>query len=189
MARPRINQFADDLSISRSQAVNLINKGRSKKDGGSQVLENNMNKMKGYKKGGKNSVGPIPLPDEAKRIRLAAALDPKRREDKEAAREAIATKNLLEYERSAKKAREEQRGGEERVMTKQELIEKYAPKGREETLMTREELIKKYGPKGRMAGGVERRGDDQPVIMAKDGKFVCRGGGAAVRGTGFSGVK
>ena len=83
MARPRINQFADDLSISRSQAVNLINKGRSKKDGGSQVLENNMNKMKGYKKGGKNSVGPIPLPDEAKRIRLAAALDPKRREDKE----------------------------------------------------------------------------------------------------------
>ena len=53
MARPRINQFADDLSISRSQAVNLINKGRSKKDGGSQVLENNMNKMKGYKKGGR----------------------------------------------------------------------------------------------------------------------------------------
>ena len=170
MARPRINQFADDLGISRNQAVNLINKGRSKKDGGSQVLENNMNKMKGYKKGGKNSVGPIPLPDEAKRIRLAAALDPKRREDKEAARRAIAEKNLLEYERSAEKARAEQKGGEERLMTKQELIEK-------------------YGPKGRMAGGVERRGDDQPVIMAKDGKFVCRGVGAAIGGTGFSGVK
>jgi len=166
MARPRINQFADDLSISRSQAVNLINKGRSKKDGGSQVLENNMNKMKGYKKGG---VGPIPLPDEAKRIRLAAALDPKRREDKEALTKEQITKQMLEMENKAEKARAKQMVKERR--------------------MTREEFIEKYGPKGRMAGGVERRGDDQPVIMAKDGKFVCRGGGAAVRGTGFSGVK
>tara|TARA_B100001057_G_C22686513_1_gene885918 strand:+ start:468 stop:908 length:441 start_codon:yes stop_codon:yes gene_type:complete len=146
MARPRVNQFANDLSISRNQAVKLINKGRSKKDGGSQVLESNMNKMKGYKKGG---VGPIPLPDEAKRIRLAAALDPKRREDKEALTKEQITKQMLEKENKAEKAR----------------------------------------AKGRMAGGVERRGDDQPVIMAKDGKFVCRGGGAAVRGTGFSGVR
>jgi len=166
MARPRINQFANDLSISRNQAVNLMNKGRSKKDGGSQVLENNMNKMKGYKKGG---VGPIPLPDEAKRIRLAAALDPKRREDKEALRKEQITKQMLEMESKAEKARAK------------EMVE--------EELMTREEFLEKYGPKGRKAGGLERRGDDQPVIMAKDGKFVARGGGAAVRGTGFSGVK
>ena len=36
---------------------------------------------------------------------------------------------------------------------------------------------------------LKRRGDDEPVIMAKDGKFVCRGVGAAIGGTGFSGVK
>ena len=59
MARPRVNQFADDLGISRREALSLIEKGRRRKDGGSAVLENSMNKMKGYKKGGSNSV---PLP-------------------------------------------------------------------------------------------------------------------------------
>ena len=59
MARPRVNQFADDLGISRREALSLIEKGRRRKDGGSAVLENSMNKMKGYEQGGSNSV---PLP-------------------------------------------------------------------------------------------------------------------------------
>ena len=53
----RVKQFADDLGISKNQAKNLINKGRSRKDGGSQILENVM-KPKGYKPGGVNR--PIP---------------------------------------------------------------------------------------------------------------------------------
>jgi len=40
----RVNQFAKDLGISRNQAKNLINKGRSRKDGGSQILESVMKK-------------------------------------------------------------------------------------------------------------------------------------------------
>ena len=52
MARPRVNQFAEDLGISRREALNLMNKGRRRSDGGSAVLESNMNKMKGYKEGG-----------------------------------------------------------------------------------------------------------------------------------------
>ncbi len=52
MARPRVNQFADDLGISRREALSLIEKGRRRKDGGSAVLENSMNKMKGYSGGG-----------------------------------------------------------------------------------------------------------------------------------------
>lgn len=59
MARPRVNQFADDLGISRREALSLIEKGRRRKDGGSAVLENSMNKMKGYKDGGSKGV---PLP-------------------------------------------------------------------------------------------------------------------------------
>jgi hypothetical protein len=47
----RVKQFADDLGISKNQAQSLINKGRSRKDGGSQILENVM-KPKGYKDGG-----------------------------------------------------------------------------------------------------------------------------------------
>ena len=38
MARPRINQFAKDMSLSRKQAQNLIAKGRKKKDRGSAIL-------------------------------------------------------------------------------------------------------------------------------------------------------
>lgn len=150
MGKPRVNQFAEDLGISRSEAMNLIKAGRNRKDGGSTVLENNMSKMKG-KIG--NSVGPIPLPDEAKRIRLARAMDPKVRKQKEADQEAKARANRLALEEAAEEAR-----------------------------------------KGRMSGGLQRRGDDRPVIMAKDGVYndmgnMCRGGGKAIRGTRFSGVK
>ena len=47
----RVRQFANDLGISKNQAQNLINKGRSRKDGGSQILESVM-KPKGYLAGG-----------------------------------------------------------------------------------------------------------------------------------------
>ena len=40
----RVKQFADDLGISKNKAQALINKGRSRKDGGSQILENVMKK-------------------------------------------------------------------------------------------------------------------------------------------------
>jgi hypothetical protein len=42
VARPRIRQFADDLGISYDEAKNLIEKGRSRRDGGAQVLERHM---------------------------------------------------------------------------------------------------------------------------------------------------
>ena len=40
----RVKQFADDLGISKNKAKALINKGRSRKDGGSQILEKVMKK-------------------------------------------------------------------------------------------------------------------------------------------------
>ena len=49
----RVKQFADDLGISKNQAQALINKGRSRKDGGSQILESVM-KPKKYGSGGSN---------------------------------------------------------------------------------------------------------------------------------------
>lgn len=42
----RVRQFANDLGISKNQAQNLINKGRSRKDGGSQILESVMKPVK-----------------------------------------------------------------------------------------------------------------------------------------------
>jgi len=49
----RVKQFADDLAISKKQAKDLINKGRNRKDGGSQILESVM-KPKKYGSGGSN---------------------------------------------------------------------------------------------------------------------------------------
>jgi len=63
MARPRIRQFAGDMGISYDEANNLIKKSRGRRDGGSQVLESNMNKMRGYESGGTNKMElPKPKP-------------------------------------------------------------------------------------------------------------------------------
>jgi len=39
MARPRVNQFAKDMGLSRNQAQKLISEGRRRKDGGSEILD------------------------------------------------------------------------------------------------------------------------------------------------------
>jgi len=52
MPRPRIRQFAGDMGISYDQAKGLINEGRRRKDGGAEVLESSMNKMRGFNAGG-----------------------------------------------------------------------------------------------------------------------------------------
>lgn len=63
MARPRIRQFAGDMGISYDEAKKLINKGRGRSDGGSQVLESNMNKMRGFEHGGSHKMElPKPKP-------------------------------------------------------------------------------------------------------------------------------
>ena len=62
----RVKQFADDLGISKNQAQTLINKGRSRKDGGSQILESVMKKpIKASK--GKNVVLPKKKPKNFKK--------------------------------------------------------------------------------------------------------------------------
>ena len=39
MAKPRVNQFAKDMGISRSKAMKLIKEGRRRSDGGSEILD------------------------------------------------------------------------------------------------------------------------------------------------------
>jgi len=52
MAKVRLNQFAEDLSINRSSAKKLMKQSRGRKDGGSETLESYMSEKK-YK-------GPMP---------------------------------------------------------------------------------------------------------------------------------
>jgi hypothetical protein len=61
----RVKQFADDLGISKNKAKDLINKGRSRKDGGSQILEKMM-KPKKYGDGGSNKITKIKKGDNSK---------------------------------------------------------------------------------------------------------------------------
>ena len=63
----RVKQFADDLAISKKQAKDLINKGRSRKDGGSQILESVM-KPKKYGSGGSNKVTKLKKGDNSKAV-------------------------------------------------------------------------------------------------------------------------
>ena len=63
----RVKQFADDLGISKNQAQALINKGRSRKDGGSQILESVMKKPVYAKNGKANVVKPKKKPKNFKK--------------------------------------------------------------------------------------------------------------------------
>jgi hypothetical protein len=63
----RVKQFADDLGISKNQAQTLINKGRSRKDGGSQILESVMKKPVYAKNGKANVVKPKKKPKNFKK--------------------------------------------------------------------------------------------------------------------------
>ena len=62
----RVRQFAKDMGITYNQAKGLINKGRSRKDGGSQILENVMKKPKGYKLGGSETNPKAPVAEVKK---------------------------------------------------------------------------------------------------------------------------
>ena len=136
MARPRVNQFADDLGISRREALNLMNKGRRRSDGGSAVLESNMNKMKGYEQGGSKNV---PLPKK----KPSEPLHQGRRQPKEEKRFSLTEE-------------------EEREMTGSTLSD------------YRESMEEKA-----MGGTMKAKG--------YSGGGSCRGGGAAIQGTKFSG--
>ena len=60
MARPRAAQFAKDIGVSTNEAKKLINEGRQRKDGGSVILENAMNKTKVVKANSGKSVCATP---------------------------------------------------------------------------------------------------------------------------------
>ena len=72
----RVRQFAKDMGITYNQAKGLINKGRSRKDGGSQILENVMKKPKGYKTGGSETKPKAPIA-KVKKIKLKKIVNKK----------------------------------------------------------------------------------------------------------------
>jgi len=163
----RVKQFADDLAISKKQAKNLINKGRNRKDGGSQILESVMKKPM-YAKSGKNVVLPKPRPKNLKK--------------KKTSEQIIREKN--EYD-----------------ITKSDITESLDKEFSRKVAKQNEEAMKNV--KKKKAGGLQDIPSDNkglpnlPTAVRNKMGYkkaggvlkMSRGGGIAIQGLGFKGVR
>tara|TARA_Y100000114_G_C11524478_1_gene215045 strand:- start:5 stop:502 length:498 start_codon:yes stop_codon:yes gene_type:complete len=164
MARPRIKQFADDLEISYDKAKGLIEEGRRRKDGGTEVLESSMDKMRGFEAGGTLS-------------RAAKKLSEREAELEEMAR--IATEDTDIDVNVDKGPKDDRR-------TYEPARDDYMAPPSDERIQEMLDLQKADNKRGR---NKPRRKADGGTVYAESGKYMsCRGKGAAIRGTKFSGV-
>ena len=184
----RVKQFADDLGISKNQAKGLINKGRSRKDGGSQILENVM-KPKGYKPGGVNR--PIP---KVKIEKLDRTLS---KAEKDYLKAIAKANTYVPPKTKANTAGVDEARGDNKKGIIPSPKKKPVLKAALERLKTKDKApISK-----REAGGQENFGmlsvkagiDKNPKATQADriagATKNMRGGGIAIQGLGFTGVK
>ena len=157
----RVKQFADDLGISKNQAKNLINKGRNRKDGGSQILESVMKKPM-YAKSGKNVVLPKPRPKNLKK--------------KKTSEQIIREKN--EYD-----------------ITKSDITESLDKEFSRKVARQNEEAMKnvKKTNKKKDGGFPDLTGDGKvtkkDILKGRGVPGFSRGGGIAIQGLGFKGIR
>ncbi len=157
----RVNQFAKDLGISRNQAKNLINKGRNRKDGGSQILESVMKKPM-YAKSGKNVVLPKPRPKNLKKKKTSEQI----------------VREINEYD-----------------ITKSDVTESLDEEFSRNVSKQNEEAMKnvKKTNKKKDGGFPDLTGDGKvtkkDILKGRGVKGFSRGGGMAIQGLGFRGVK
>ena len=157
----RVKQFADDLSISKKQAKDLINKGRNRKDGGSQILESVMKKPM-YAKSGKNVVLPKPRPKNLKK--------------KKTSEQIIREKN--EYD-----------------ITKSDITESLDEEFSRKVSKQNEDAMKnvKKTNKKKDGGFPDLTGDGKvtkkDILKGRGVPGFSRGGGIAIQGLGFKGIR
>ena len=154
----RVRQFANDLGISKNQAQNLINKGRSRKDGGSQILENTMKPIKAKK--GKSVETPKKTPN-------------------------IMYSNDTQ---SAKKTTVQK-------LKTMGVLERKDKTGKDKTEIINEDFSKKVmeANKKNKGGFPDLTGDGNvtkaDILKGRGVPGFARGGGIAIPGLGFNGVK
>ena len=157
----RVKQFADDLGISKNQAKNLINKGRNRKDGGSQILESVMKKPM-YAKSGKNVVLPKPRPKNLKKKKTSEQI----------------VREINEYD-----------------ITKSDITESLDKEFSRKVTKQNEEAMKnvKKTNKKKDGGFPDLTGDGKvtkkDILKGRGVPGFSRGGGMAIQGLGFRGVK
>jgi len=157
----RVKQFANDLGISKNQAQTLINKGRSRKDGGSQILESVMKKPM-YAKNGKNVVLPKPRPKNLKKKKTSEQI----------------IKEINEFE-----------------LTKSDTTESLDKEFSRKVAKQNEDAVKnvKKTNKKKDGGFPDLTGDGKTtqadILKGRGVPGFSRGGGIAIQGLGFKGVR
>jgi hypothetical protein len=163
----RVKQFADDLAISTKKAKDLINKGRNRKDGGSQILESVMKKPM-YAKNGKKVVLPKPRPKNLKKkktseqiVREINEYDITKSDITESLDKEFSRKVAKQNEEAMKNVKKKKDGGLQDIPSNNKGLPNLPTAVRN-----------KMGYK--KAGGVLK---------------MSRGGGIAIQGLGFKGVR
>lgn len=168
----RIKQFSDDLGISYKKAKNLIMTGRNKNDKGKSALDKYLEGMKKAQK-------------EADRLAAEDANMVLKRSNGGGASSRRDQTSPYSFE-------EDKKSKKKKVPTPIEMPDeirkkRYAKKRKQNERAMGQDTVRV----SRATGGVTRRGDDQPVIKAKDGKYNSHGSscgcsmcGESVRGMG-----
>ena len=170
----RVKQFADDLGISKNQAQTLINKGRSRKDGGSQILESVMKKPM-YAKSGKNVVLPKPRPKNLKKKKTSEQII-REKNEYDITKSDITESLDKEFSRKVAKQNEEA----------MKNVKKDAG------MDTDFKNVKKTNKK-KDGGFPDLTGDGKvtkkDILKGRGVPGFSRGGGIAIQGLGFKGVR
>lgn len=187
----RIRQFAKDMGLSYNEAKNLVNKGRKLKDGGTSVLESVMNNAKAikasnglYKQGKKVPRGANPYSEERKKA-LDEMFPPitKKEFDKLNPKSSIDKLNEL----SDKKRKQRMKNRKARVPDRVKGIKDKGdvPPKKIKAKMGTSVNTKKSFPDLSGDGKITQK----DILIGKGVIKKSRGGGLAIQGTGFKGVR
>jgi hypothetical protein len=168
----RVRQFANDLGISKNQAQNLINKGRSRKDGGSQILESVMKKPV-YAKNGKSMAMPKKKPNRMYSNDAEASNKNKNKKTSEQIVREINEYDLTKSDITASVNRD--------------FSKKVAKQNEENKKKVKKSNMKNKGGFPDLTGdGNVTKAD---ILKGRGVKGFARGGGMAIQGLGFKGVR
>jgi hypothetical protein len=199
----RVRQFANDLGISKNQAQTLINKGRSRKDGGSQILESIMSEKDKKKKNKKQkpqimprNIEPTPKSYSLEDLK-EMGIDPRTMSKKFSGggSNVILPKKRPTNLKKKKTSEQIVREINEYDLTKSDItasvdkdFSKRVAKQNEEA----KKKVKKSNMKNK-GGFPDLTGDGNvtkaDILKGRGVKGFARGGGMAIQGLGFKGVR
>jgi len=211
----RVKQFADDLGISKNQAKDLINKGRNRKDGGSQILESVMSdkdkkKKKKKSKNENKTLSPFSRDRKFRTLELTEDmiggrgrapvlkdmdLDPRMISRKTGGSNVVLPKKRPTSIKKKKTSEQIIREKNEYDITKSDITESLDKEFSRKVARQNEEAMKnvKKTNKKKDGGFPDLTGDGKvtkkDILKGRGVPGFSRGGGIAIQGLGFKGIR